>query len=303
MLPKLEGYAAALLGALDDATLTTVVNELTSLERAVLAQPELRGMLSDTSLAGVVRGQVLADLLEDKVHVETRRVAVYAATVAPAQEVTSAIGELAQAALVLDETGAFNQRSLGLLAAHRRVAGYADALLEELPTDDFPRIEEELFRWARTVEENLELRRVLLDRDAPLGSRLGLIDQLLSTKVNAVTLHLARYVIEGGRPRDVVGTLDFLVDYVAQARNWRVARVYTARPLDEASQADLVRSLSALTGTSVELQIADEADLLGGVLVEVGDVRLDASTRGRLAALHDTVSAGHFYESALTRID
>jgi F0F1-type ATP synthase delta subunit len=303
MLPKLEGYAAALLGALDDATRTTVVNELTSLERAVLAQPELRGMLSDTSLTGVVRGQVLGDLLENKVHVETRRVAVYAATVAPAQEVTSAIGELAQAALVLDETGAFNQRSLGLLAARRRVAGFADALLEELATDDFPGIEEELFRWARTIEENLELRRVLLDRDAPLGSRLGLIDQLLSTKVSAVTLRLARYVIEGGRPRDVVGTLDYLVDYVAQARNWRVARVYTARPLDEASQVELVRSLSALTGTSVELQIADEAGLLGGVLVEVGDVRLDASTRGRLAALHDTVSAGHFYESALNRND
>jgi F-type H+-transporting ATPase subunit delta len=303
MLPKLEGYAAALLGALDDATLTTVVGELTSLERAILAQPELRGMLSDTSLTGVVRGQVFRELLSAKVHAETLRVAVYAATVAPAQEVASAMGELAQAALVLDETGAFSQRSLGLLAARRRVAGYADALLEDIPTDEFARIEEELFRWARTVEENLELRRVLLDRDAPLGSRLGLVDQLLSGKVSHVTLRLAQYVIEGGRPRDVVGTLDFVVDYVAQARNWRVARVYTARPLDEAAQADLVRSLAALTGTSVELQIADEADLLGGVLVEVGDVRLDASTRGRLAALHDSVSAGHFYESALTRND
>ena len=303
MLPKLEGYAAALLGALDDATLTTVVGELTSLERAILAQPELRGMLSDTSLTGVVRGQVFRELLSAKVHAETLRVAVYAATVAPAQEVASAMGELAQAALVLDETGAFSQRSLGLLAARRRVAGYADALLEDIPTDEFARIEEELFRWARTVEENLELRRVLLDRDAPLGSRLGLVDQLLSGKVSHVTLRLAQYVIEGGRPRDVVGTLDFVVDYVAQARNWRVARVYTARPLDEAAQADLVRSLAALTGTSVELQIADEADLLGGVHVEVGDVRLDASTRGRLAALHDSVSAGHFYESALTRND
>ena len=303
MLPKLEGYAAALLGALDDATLTTVVGELMSLERAILAQPELRGMLSDTSLTGVVRGQVFREILTSKVHAETLRAAVYAATVAPAQEVTSAIGELAQAALVLDETGAFSQRSLGLLAARRRVAGYADALLEDIPTDEFARIEEELFRWARTIEENLELRRVLLDRDAPLGSRLGLIDQLLSGKVGHVTLRLAQYVIEGGRPRDVVGTLDFVVDYVAQARNWRVARVYTARPLDDAAQADLVRSLAALTGTSVELQIADEADLLGGVLVEVGDVRLDASTRGRLAALHDSVSAGHFYESALTRND
>ena len=212
MLPKLEGYAAALLGALDDATLTTVVGELMSLERAILAQPELRGMLSDTSLTGVVRGQVFREILTSKVHAETLRAAVYAATVAPAQEVTSAIGELAQAALVLDETGAFSQRSLGLLAARRRVAGYADALLEDIPTDEFARIEEELFRWARTIEENLELRRVLLDRDAPLGSRLGLIDQLLSGKVGYVTLRLAQYVIEGGRPRDVVGTLDFVVD-------------------------------------------------------------------------------------------
>ena len=283
--------------------MSTVVAELTSLERAVLAQAELRGMLSDTSLTGVVRGQVFSDILTGKVHAETRRVAVYAAVVAPAPEVAPAIGELAQAALVLDETGAFFQRSLGLLAARRRVAGYADALLEDVATNDFAQIEEDLFRWARTIEDNLELRRVLLDRDAPLDSRLGLVDQLLSGKVNAVSLRLARYTIEGGRPRDVVGTLDFVVDYVAQARNWRVARVYTARPLDDASQADLVRSLVALTGTNVELQIADEADLLGGVLVEVGDVRLDASTRGRLAALHDSVSSGHFYETILNRND
>jgi F-type H+-transporting ATPase subunit delta len=303
MLPKLEGYAAALLGALDEATLATVVAELTSLQRAVLAQPQLRGMLSDTSLSGVVRGQVFADLLEGKVHSETRRTAVYAATVAPAQEVAPAVGELAQAALVLQETGAFTQRSLGLLAARRRVAGYADALLEHLATDEFARIEEELFRWARTIEENVLLRRVLLDRDAPLDSRVGLVEELLADKVSAVSLRLARYVIEGGRPRDVVGTLDFVVDYVAQARQWRVARVYTARPLDEASRADLVRSLAALTGTQVELQIADESDLLGGVLIEVGDVRLDASTRGRLSALHDSVAAGHFYESALNRND
>jgi F-type H+-transporting ATPase subunit delta len=303
MLPKLEGYAAALLGALDEATLSTVVAELTSLERAVLAQAELRGMLSDTSLTGVVRGQVFSDILTGKVHAETRRVAVYAAVVAPAPEVAPAIGELAQAALVLDETGSFFQRSLGLLAARRRVAGYTDALLEDVATNDFAQIEEDLFRWARTIEDNLELRRVLLDRDAPLDSRLGLVDQLLSGKVSPVSLRLARYAIEGGRPRDVVGTLDFVIDYVAQARNWRVARVYTARPLDDASRADLVRSLAALTGTDVELQIADEADLLGGVLVEVGDVRLDASTRGRLAELHDSVSSGHFYETTLNRND
>jgi len=111
-------------------------------------------------------------------------------------------------------------------------------------------------------------------------------------------LRLCCYVIEGGRPRDVVGTLDFLVDYVAKARDWRVARVHTARPLDEASQAQLVGSLNTLTGKNVELQIAEEPSLLGGVLVEVGDLRLDATTRGRLGVLHDAVSSGRLYESA-----
>jgi F-type H+-transporting ATPase subunit delta len=303
MLPKLEGYAAALLGGLDAATLATVAGELESLQRAVLAQPSLRGMLSDTSLTGVVRGRVMGDVLADKVHEQTRRIAVYAAMVAPAQEVAPSIGELAQMALVYHETGAFSPRGLGLLAARKRVAGYADALLEGLDTDVFARIEEELFRWARTVEDNAELRRVLLDRDAPLDSRRGLVNQLLATRVSDTTLALTRYVVEGGRPRDVVGTLDYLVEYVARARDWRVARVYTARPLDAASREELVSSLGALTGTHVELQVAEEAALLGGVLVEVGDVRLDATTAGRLAALHDEVAAGHFYEASLNRND
>jgi F-type H+-transporting ATPase subunit delta len=228
---------------------------------------------------------------------------VYAATAAPAQEVDHSIAELAVVAQVLQSTGEFAQSSLGLIAARRRVGGFADALLEGLDTAEFAQIEADLFSWARTIEANLDLRRLLLDRDAALEARIGLTRQLLESKVGATTLRLACYVIEGGRPRDVVGTLDFLVDYVAKARNWRVARVHTARALDDESQAQLVSSLNALTGKNVELQIAEDPALLGGVLVEVGDLRLDATTRGRLGVLHDAVASGRLYESALNRND
>jgi F-type H+-transporting ATPase subunit delta len=121
--------------------------------------------------------------------------------------------------------------------------------------------------------------------------------------VAPVSLSLAQFTIVGGRARDVVGTLDFLVDYVARARNWRIARVHAARALDAASQDELVRSLSALTGRDVELQIADQPDLLGGVLVEIGDLRLDATTRGRLGALREAVASRQLLESTLNRID
>ena len=58
-----------------------------------------------------------------------------------------------------------------------------------------------------------------------------------------------------------------------------------------------------MTGKNVELQIAEDTSLLGGVLVEVGDLRLDASTKGRLGALRDAVTSGRLYESALTKND
>jgi F-type H+-transporting ATPase subunit delta len=299
MLPKLEGYASALLGSLEPAVLATVARELTSLEQTILARPDLRGVLTDTSIAGNSRGQIVRDLLDGKVDGLTLRLAVYAASAAPAQEVPRAIDEVALAARVLESTRRFDHASLGLMDARRRVGGFADALLDEIDVSNFAVIEEELFRWARTVEGNLELRRLLLDRDAPIESRLATVDALLDGKVDPATLRLARFVIEGGRPRDVVGTLDFLVDYVAKARDWRVARVYTARALDGQSRSELVSSLTTLTGQDVELQVAVEPDLLGGVLVEVGDLRLDATTRGRLGALHDAVASGHLYESSL----
>jgi F-type H+-transporting ATPase subunit delta len=303
MLAKLEGYAAARLGSLDAAALATVSGELSSLEQTVLGRADLRAVLTDTSIVSASRGLIVHDLLTGKVHDVTLQVAVYAASNAPAQEVPHALAELAFSARELLERGTYPLAGLGLLASRQRVAGYADALLDDIDAQNFDEIEDELFRWARTVEGNLELRRVLLDRDADLESRLGTVQALLGDKVDAVTLALARFVISGGRSRDVVGTLDYLVDYVARARDWRVARVHTARPLDEQSRADLIASLSSLTGKNVELQVADSPELLGGVLVEIGDLRLDATTRARLGALRDAVSPGHLYESSLNRND
>jgi F-type H+-transporting ATPase subunit delta len=107
----------------------------------------------------------------------------------------------------------------------------------------------------------------------------------------------------GGRPRDVVGTLDYLVDYVARSRDWRVARVHAARALDTSIQDDLVQSLHALTGRDVDLQIVEEPDLLGGILVEIGDLRLDATTKGRLGVLHEAVASRRMLEASVNQLD
>ena len=103
----------------------------------------------------------------------------------------------------------------------------------------------------------------------------------------ATTLALVRYVVAGGRARDFVGTLNFLVEQTAAARGWRIAHVRAAAPIDEAQQTMLTDSLAGLAGQPVELQVVIDEALLSGALIRIGDLQVDATARGRIDALRE----------------
>ncbi len=292
MLPKLEGYAAAVVSVLGDDVRQRVVTQLESVDATVQTRSDLRAALTDTAISSTARSAIVRELLTGKVDDVVVRLASYAARVSAGQDLPSVLSDLTFNVLAHSRPEQYVPLQLSLLSARKRVAGFADAVLEDLSTDEFVNVEDDLFRWARTIEANLNLRRVLVDRDAPVDSRTSLVRSLLEGKVAPASLRLALYVIEGGRPRDVVGTLDYLVDYAAAARDWRVARVWSARSLDDSAQSSLVESLRVITGHSVELQVVEDPSLLGGVLIQVGDLRLDATTKGRLGALHDSIGTG-----------
>ncbi len=290
MLPQLEGYAAAVFEELGSPERQSLVTELDSLDVAVRSRGDLRAALTDTSIPPTVRAAVLSDLLTGKLSATAVRLATYAARAASGQDLPAVLSELTHYAVTRARDEDVAPSPLSLLQARKRVSGFADAVLESLATTDFANVEDDLFRWARTVESTAELRRILTDRDAPISGRVTLTSTLLQGKVTDASLRLAIYAVTGGRARDIVGTLDHLVDYVARARDWRVARVWTARALDDAPRRELAASLRVITGHDVELQVVEDDSLLGGVLVQVGDLRLDATTKGRLVALREAIT-------------
>ena len=164
-------------------------------------------------------------------------------------------------------------------------------MFEPLTVADLEEIEDQLFRFARTVEADRPLRHALGDRDLPVVVRQDVISRLLDGKVLPATVRLARYAARGGRARDIVATLDTLVEDAAKARGWRVARVQAASEVGDAQQHALSDALAVLTGNPVDLQVTVEPALLGGVVVQVGDLLVDSSTRHRLDELKEHVLA------------
>jgi F-type H+-transporting ATPase subunit delta len=290
--PALEGYFAAVLGEASGDELPRLADDLRAIEHLVDGSEPLRGALADTALAPAVRRAVIDDLLSSRVSDLARRAADFAVASVAAPDALGALGWLALRATEAADGTPTELARVGHSAARERVGGFATHLFETLPTDRLEEVEDELFRFARTVEATPALRSALSDAAAPLDARLAIVTDLLGAKVQAATLRLVSFVVVGGRPRDFVGTLDWLVETTASARGWRVARVTAGAAVDDAERTQLRDALERLTGAPVELQVSVDPELLSGVLVRVGDLQVDATTRGRLNRLREHLVPG-----------
>jgi F-type H+-transporting ATPase subunit delta len=292
--PALQGYLAAKEESLAEAgALAEAASELHAVAELVDASTELSLAINDGSVPVASRRAVLDDLLDGKVRAEVRCLVREAVTVVPASEVEASFHWLASRMVMAADRGpsaAGESESdvvLGRLGSRNRVSGYAAAVFETVTTAELEEIEDQLFRFARTVESNRKLRGALGNRDLPVQVRQQVISDLMGDKVVPATRRLAVYAVRGGRARDIVSTLDALVEDAARARGWRVARVQSADQVDETQRQSLGEALGRLTGGPVELQVTLDPELLGGVVVQVGDLLVDSSTRHRLNELKE----------------
>ena len=298
MNPALQGYLAAMEESLaETGGLADAGTQLHAVADLVEGNTDLLLAVNDGSVPVASRRAVLDALLTGRARPEVTRLVHQAVTVVPAGEVVSSFRWMGTRLEHLDSradaTAAepFDEEILGRMGSRNRVSGYAAAVFESLTVADLEEIEDQLFRFARTVEADRRLRHALGDRDLPVVIRQDVISSLLDGKVLPATVRLARYAARGGRARDIVSTLDALVEDAARARGWRVARVQSADQVGEDKRDDLSQALALLTGNPVDLQVTVEPDLLGGVVVQVGDLLVDSSTRHRLDQLKDYLHA------------
>ena len=146
-------------------------------------------------------------------------------------------------------------------------------------------MEDELFRFARTLEGSDELRTTLTDAALPVSRRQQIVEDLLGGKANPVTVALASMVVGTGRSRDLVGIIDELVKLSAAEANKELAEVRSAVPLTEDQQARLAEALGKATGKTLELKVVVDPSVLGGLVAQVGDTVIDGSVRSRLEQL------------------
>jgi F-type H+-transporting ATPase subunit delta len=144
-------------------------------------------------------------------------------------------------------------------------------------------VEDEMFRLARIIENQPNLREALANPNVPAANKAELVHALLDGKATDTTIALAVQLVSHPRGRKPEEGLAEYGDVAARRTNRSIARITTASGLTDDQRSRLRVALAAMYGRDVVLQVEIDPQVVGGLVVQVGDEVIDGSIAGRLA--------------------
>ncbi len=170
----------------------------------------------------------------------------------------------------------------------KEVQAYAQALFEA--------IVEEALGALRTVQQRLredeDLRALLEDPARDVAEKYAALQQVLPEGTPQAVAKFLGLLIS----RQDLGYLDEIIrdvqqDVLVRGQGVKVAEVTSAVPLTDEERAQLEAKVRERFGENVRFTYRVDPEILGGLIVRVGDTLLDYSLRSRLEALRQRVQA------------
>ena len=162
---------------------------------------------------------------------------------------------------------------------------YARALFEA--AQESGRVEavhRDLGAFAAAVEGSPELAAFLSNPQVESAAKIGVLGEL-SDGADELVHNFLRLLAGKGRAGQIPGIRDEFQALVDQAQGRVAVELTTAYELSDDEAASIVSQIERASGRTVEATRKVDPDLVGGMILQAGSLRVDASVRGRLERL------------------
>jgi F-type H+-transporting ATPase subunit delta len=105
-----------------------------------------------------------------------------------------------------------------------------------------------------------------------------------------LVVNFLRLVAEKGRAAELAGIADELDALVASVQRVLDVELTTATELTDDYYAKVISQIESASGRKVQASRKVDPDLIGGIVLQAGSMRLDASVRGRLDRLRNDLA-------------
>lgn len=254
MVERFDGVVSGL----DADALTVLADDLTSAAKLLRGEPVLARHLADPSASSESKVQLVERLLS---------------------------GKVSSSALDILKTSASQRWSStsDLIHGVQHIARLA-LLVRAESEGQIEDVEDQLFRFSRILDSEPRLISLLSEYTAPLDGRLNLLNSVLARRASKNTADLLRQTLDllhGERADEAVREL---ANLAVSRRGEIVAQVTAAAELSDAQSSRLTDLLTRIYGHPVSTQLDVKPELLGGLIIAVGDEVIDGSLASKLAA-------------------
>ncbi len=165
---------------------------------------------------------------------------------------------------------------------------YAQALYQQAEASgQTDAVEADVALLAETFSGSRELAAAVASPVVPREKKQAVLERVFGERLSPTTASFLRLLLDKGR-EDIVADVADAYRALGDERTGTVeAVVRAAKPLTADETDRLQAALAARTGKTVRLRIQLEPALIGGLVVQVGDVVYDRSVRHQLAQLRD----------------
>ncbi len=148
-------------------------------------------------------------------------------------------------------------------------------------------VDQELETVVSAIEHNRHFRAVVNDVLIAPEVKRDLIEKLFAGKVSPLVMNFLLLVVRKRRESYLPAMYRAYLDLANEARGIVEVEVRSAVPLPEETTERLQGKLESRLGKRVKFQTQVAPELLGGLVVRVGDVLMDGSVRTRLQRMRE----------------
>jgi F-type H+-transporting ATPase subunit delta len=123
-------------------------------------------------------------------------------------------------------------------------------------------------------------------------TKLATLEASLPSTVQPELRNLAKLLVVRDRTNLIPQIREIFEDQVRAERGITVAQVTTSEPLTADEEALVREKLAAMTGNTIEITATVDPDIIGGIVVRIGDQVIDGSVRNKLERMRTRLVAG-----------
>ena len=169
-----------------------------------------------------------------------------------------------------------------MAVAHRI---YARALYEAANEQDRVDVaRDELAQLAAALDAVPELHAFLANPQLDPGAKASLLDEI-TADADPIVRNFVRLVASKGRGGQLESIAEEFEAIVDREQGRLKVELTTAYELDDKEADAIVAKIEKSSGRTVEATRSVDPDLIGGMILQAGSLRVDASVRGRLNGL------------------